>query len=307
MAKKTKAKGKAAKKPMKAPAKKPAAKKSAPKKAAPKKPAQAAKPAKRDAALPEGSPWVIPYLTVRDARAALDFYKKAFGMKERMAMPGPDGKIVHAEMTHEGQSIMMGVPMQGEGKTPNELGGSPVSLYVYVRDVDAFYAKAVAAGAKSVLAPEDKFYGDRVSQVMDLDGHRWFFTQHIRDVSMDEMAKAMEEFAQGGDEDQDDADEGVETEHTHSHEHEAGAAHVHSHEHEHGGSRHSHEHEHSHDEAHGHSHGDAHTHEHTHDHDHRHDNGHGHGHSHEHGEHGHSHEHGEHGHSHEHGGQGHSH
>src|SRR5581483_4523615 len=110
---------------------------------------KAAKPAKaaaskaaRDPALPEGSPWVIPYLAVKDANASLDFYKKAFGMKERMSMPGPDGRVMHAEITHEGQSIMFGPadPTQGN-KTPGELGGSPVGIMCYVRNVDKFYEK----------------------------------------------------------------------------------------------------------------------------------------------------------------------
>jgi PhnB protein len=179
--------GKAAKKPVRKPAKKPASKA---KKPAPK----AKKPApKRDKALPEGSSWVIPYLTVKDARAAMDFYKKAFGMKERMAMPDADGDVVHGELTHEGHAIMLGPEAPEHGaRGPASLGGTPVTIMIYVRNVDSFHARAVAAGARSEMEPEDQFWGDRTCVLVDPEGHKWFCAQHVEDVSYESMAQAIE-------------------------------------------------------------------------------------------------------------------
>jgi PhnB protein len=274
VAKKMKAKGKPAKK-----ASKPAAKKSAPKKAPAKKPAKAAKPAKPAGDFASGGyPWVVPYLIVKDVRAAVAFYEKAFGMKKVMIMP-PEGPAMHAEVMHEGHAIMMGMAMPGQGKTPSELGGSPVSLYCYTKNVDKLYERAVEAGAKGLKKPENQFYGDRTCALEDHEGHSWGFGQHVEDVSPQEMMERMKKFHGGN------GGGGGETEHTHSHEHESGAAHHHSHEHSHGGEAHSHEHSHEHGE-HGHDHEGSHAHEHTHDHDHDHDHSHeGHDHSHE----GHSH------------------
>ena len=273
---------------------KPAAKKAAPKKAPAKPAAKSGKPENRW--VPEGCAWVNVYLAVKDVRKTIDFCVKAFGFKEGMTMPGPGGMIMHGEVTHEGQHIMMGpASPQWKTATPNELGGSSFTMYVYTKNVDKVYERAIAAGAKSMEAPQDKFYGDRTCSVEDLDGIRWGFATHLRDVSPAEMMKAMEAMgAEGGQGKKD-------SEHHHAHDHDAHASHSHTHEHEHGGSAHAHEHTHGH-EQHGHGHeGSAHghAHEHTHDHDHSH-GGNNHGHSHE--GHGHSHE----GHGHGHEGHGHS-
>src|SRR5579883_916525 len=180
------------------------AKKKAKAKAASKKPAaKKAKPAAKKTAAkkPEASggyAWVIPYLHVKDGRAALDFYKKAFGMKETRAMEGPGGMVVHAEMEHHGHAIMMGTPHPGMGSTPSQLGGSPLTLYCAVPDVDKFYAHAVAAGAKSMAAPETKFYGDRTCALSDPDGHLWGFYTHVKDVSDAEMMAEMEKMMKSG-------------------------------------------------------------------------------------------------------------
>lgn len=239
------------------------------KKTAKSKPAKPAKAKAKPGALPEGMSWIIPYLTVRDVKAAIEFYGRAFGMKQRMAMPGPDGAIMHAEITHEDTVLMLGPEDPERGtKGPTALGGSPVTIMLYVRDVDAWHRRAVDAGARSIMAPEDQFWGDRTCLVLDPDGHKWFAATHVRDVSPTEMAKAMQ-----ADEEEPAAPSGgptLEREHTHAHEHAPGATHLHAHEHEHpDGTRHSHEHEHGH-EGPGHSHEGPHDHEHTHGHDHPH-------------------------------------
>jgi PhnB protein len=132
---------------------------------------------------PAGFPWVSPYLSVKDADAAIDFYQRAFGFEKRMAMPGPNGKTAHAEMTWKDGVIMLGPEGPNHPcKAPVTLGiQSPISLYVYCEDVDAQFARATAAGAKGVLAPENKFYGDRVCSVTDPDGYTWYFATNVAD------------------------------------------------------------------------------------------------------------------------------
>ncbi len=127
---------------------------------------------------PPQMPWLSPYLTVKDAEAALDFYQRAFGFRKRNAVPGPDGKIMHAEMAWQDAVIMLG-PEGGNGcpvGSPATLGiPSPVGLYVYCDDVDALYARAEAAGARVRMPPQDTFWGDRMCQLADPDGHTWNF------------------------------------------------------------------------------------------------------------------------------------
>ena len=132
-------------------------------------------------AKPADYPWIVPFLTVRDADAALAFYQKAFGFEKRMTMPGPNGKTSHAEMSwHDG--VFMFGPEGGPNpcKAPVTLGVRPPSgLYVYVDDVDALYKRATAAGAKSDKAPETMFWGDRMCTVIDPDGHLWSFGTNV--------------------------------------------------------------------------------------------------------------------------------
>ncbi|HWG44450.1 MAG TPA: VOC family protein [Gemmataceae bacterium] len=139
---------------------------------------------KRPAKL-QGTPWLSPYLTVKDADAAIDFYQRAFGFEKRFAMPGPDGKTGHVEMVWREAMIMFGPEHTKDEcayKAPVTTGvASPVGLYVYCEDVDALYARAVAAGAKVVSAPVDQFYGDRQCTLEDPDGHRWFFATNVAD------------------------------------------------------------------------------------------------------------------------------
>ena len=144
--------------------------------------------------IPEGYPRVTPYLHVDGAATAIDFYKGVLGAEERMRMPGPDGKLGHAELKI-GESIVMladELPYMGV-HGPRSLGGTPVTLHVYVEDVDAVFDAALAAGATSVRAVENQFYGDRTGQFEDPFGHRWNIASHVEDVPSEEMEKRMKE------------------------------------------------------------------------------------------------------------------
>lgn len=141
-------------------------------------------------AIPEGYHTVTPYLVVRDAARAIDFYKRAFGATEVMRMPGPGGKVMHAEIQIGDSRIMLGDenPQMG-AKSPQALNGSPVSLFLYVEDVDAVYKQAVAAGAKQTMPPQDMFWGDRYGKLDDPFGHQWGVATHKEDVAPEEMTK----------------------------------------------------------------------------------------------------------------------
>ena len=146
--------------------------------------------------IPEGYQRVTPYLIVDGAAQAIDFYKKIFGASERMRMPAPGGKIGHAEITIGDSTLMLadGSPEMGH-KTPKDLGGSAVSLLLYVEDVDKVVERALAAGAKLEQKVEDKFYGDRMGGIQDPFGHKWYIGTHIEDVSPEEMRRRMEAMA----------------------------------------------------------------------------------------------------------------
>ncbi len=151
-----------------------------------------------DAVPPVYKDRIVPYLMIDGASAAIDFYSAAFGAEEQYRMPMPDGKIGHAEIVVNGASVFLAdAPddMPGSGANPTKLGGSSVLLHQYVADVDATVAKAVVAGAAVVRAPEDQFYGDRAAMVSDPFGHLWSFHTHIRDMTPDEMQRAMEQLA----------------------------------------------------------------------------------------------------------------
>jgi PhnB protein len=140
--------------------------------------------------IPDGYPRVIPYLSVDDAGAALQFYGTAFGAKERMRMPGPDGRIGHAEI-ELGDSVVMladAFPEMG-GQTPKDLGGTAVTIMLYVDDVDAVVDRAVDAGATIERPVENQFYGDRAGQIVDPFGHKWFLATHVEDVDADELER----------------------------------------------------------------------------------------------------------------------
>ena len=143
--------------------------------------------------IPEGFPRVTPYLIVDGAAAAIDFYRSVLGASERMRMPGPDGRIGHAELTL-GDSVIMLADENPDMdiRGPAKFGGTPVSLHVYVEDSDAVFERAVRAGAKALRAVEDRFYGDRSGQFEDPFGHRWDVSTHVEDVPQEEMAKRAE-------------------------------------------------------------------------------------------------------------------
>jgi PhnB protein len=143
--------------------------------------------------IPEGYHSATPYLICKDTAAALEFYKKAFGAVEVMRMPMPNGKIGHAELKIGDSFIMLADESPESGThSPQHFGGTPVSILLYVEKVDDVYNRSVAAGAKSMRAPQDMFYGDRTSWVTDPFGHSWYIHTHVKDVTPEEMQKAMQ-------------------------------------------------------------------------------------------------------------------
>lgn len=144
--------------------------------------------------IPEGFTTVTPYCVFKDCRAALDFYKKAFGAVERFVMPGPDGQgVMHAELSIGNSIMMMGEESpQMPHKSAETMGGSPVSFYVYVENVDQAYRRALEAGATSIMGVQDMFWGDRTGAVQDLFGFHWTLATHVQDLSPQEMQEGAE-------------------------------------------------------------------------------------------------------------------
>ena len=141
-------------------------------------------------AIPEGYQTLTPYLTVDDAAAAIDFYGRAFGAKERGRMAGPDGKIAHAELAIGDSLVMLSDAFpQFVPKSPKELGGTSVGVFMYVENVDDVFRQAVDAGATPQMEPEDQFWGDRFGSVTDPFGHSWQIATHVEDVPPEEMAE----------------------------------------------------------------------------------------------------------------------
>jgi PhnB protein len=143
--------------------------------------------------IPKGHRAVTPYLAIKNASKALEFYKRAFGATEHYKLMMPDGRVGHAEIRLGDSLIMLSdeFPEYG-GKAPDTLGGSPVSLHLYVEDVDAFVRNALDAGAKEVKPVMDQFYGDRSGQLEDPFGHLWWVATHKEDVAPDEMQKRVQ-------------------------------------------------------------------------------------------------------------------
>ncbi len=138
--------------------------------------------------IPDGYHSVSPVLTVDGATEAIEFYKRAFGAKERFRMPGPDGTIGHAELEIGDSVVMLSDPFpHSTVRPPRELGGTSVGVFVYVEDVDAVFEQAVDEGSTVTMALEDMFWGDRFGTVTDPYGHSWSFATHIEDVPPDEM------------------------------------------------------------------------------------------------------------------------
>jgi uncharacterized glyoxalase superfamily protein PhnB len=147
-------------------------------------------------AIPEGFHTVTPMLVFKDAGKAIDFYRRAFGAEEIFAMQGPDGKgVMHAEVRIGTSIIMMGEEStQDQCKSAETMGGSPISFYTYVEDVDEDFTRALAAGATVVMPVEDMFWGDRAGTVVDPFGYKWTLATHIKDLTPQEMQQGAEAF-----------------------------------------------------------------------------------------------------------------
>jgi PhnB protein len=144
--------------------------------------------------IPEGYPQVTPYLAVDGADAAIKFYSDVFGATERVRMPAPGGKVGHAELRLGDSLIMLADEFPDMGsRSPKAVGGTPVTISVYVEDVDSVFDRAVRAGAKALRPVENQFYGDRTGTFEDPFGHHWSVATHVEDVPPDEMAKRMAE------------------------------------------------------------------------------------------------------------------
>jgi len=140
--------------------------------------------------IPEGYHSLTPYLAVEDASKAIDFYKEAFGAEELLRMPGPDGKIAHAELQLGDSKLMLSDPFPHSNvRPPSERGGPTASIFMYVEDVDATFAQAQRVGAEVVSELEDMFWGDRFGTVSDPFGHVWSLATHKEDLSEEEMAE----------------------------------------------------------------------------------------------------------------------
>jgi PhnB protein len=141
---------------------------------------------------------VTPYLVIKGAAQAIEYYKKVFGAVETVRMPGPDGKIGHAELKIGNSHIMLAEenPSMGQGHTSaTTVGGSPVSLYVYLPNVDEVVKRAATEGAKILKPVQDQFYGDRNGFIQDPFGHLWGVATHVEDVSPEEMKERMKKMA----------------------------------------------------------------------------------------------------------------
>ena len=141
-------------------------------------------------AIPKGYHALTPSIVVDNAADAIEFYKRAFGAKERMRMPAPGGTIGHAEIEIGDSVLMLSDPFpQATVKPPKQIGGTSVGIFMYVEDVDEVVQQAVDAGAKVSMAVEDQFWGDRFGTVTDPFGHEWLLATHVEDLSDEEIAE----------------------------------------------------------------------------------------------------------------------
>jgi uncharacterized glyoxalase superfamily protein PhnB len=153
----------------------------------------------RVAPVPAGFRTVTPHLVVRGGRDAIAFYKSAFGAKEKMVMPAPDGGVAHAELKIGDSLVMLADEMPAMGATaPQTVGGSPVHIFLYVPNVDKLFAQAVKAGATVNMPLTDMFWGDRYGKLTDPFGHKWALATHVEDVPPREMAKRAAQAAAEG-------------------------------------------------------------------------------------------------------------
>ena len=148
--------------------------------------------------IPEGMHSITPHLVCAGAAKALDFYQKAFGATEVGRLPGPDGRLMHAAMKIGDSTVMLADEMPEWGSLgPKALKGSPVTIHIYVEDVDALVARAEKAGAKVTMPVAEQFWGDRYGKLEDPFGHHWSVATHVRDVAPEEMKKAMASMQKG--------------------------------------------------------------------------------------------------------------
>ena len=150
--------------------------------------------------VPEGFHSITPYLSIKGAKEAIEFYKKAFGAVEAFRLPTPNGEIAHADLVIGDSHIMLSEPCEESPMpSPEALGGSTIGMYLYVEDVDALFSQAVEAGAAIVKSVDDQFYGDRMGTLRDPYGHVWFVGTHKEDLSLEEIqARAAAMFGAGG-------------------------------------------------------------------------------------------------------------
>lgn len=141
--------------------------------------------------IPEGFHTVTPHITVKDAAQALDFYKAAFGAEEVVRMPGPGGKVMHAEIRIGDSRMLLNEEFpEMDVKGPKAFGGSPVTLHLYVEDADGLVKQAADAGAKITMPVQDTFWGDRYGRLEDPFGHQWAIATRVREMSFQEMREA---------------------------------------------------------------------------------------------------------------------
>lgn len=147
--------------------------------------------------IPDGYRTITPYLCIKGAAAALEFYKKAFGAVENVRMPGPGGSVMHAEVKIGDSMLMLSDEFPDWGQLgPTSRGGSTCTMMLYVPDCDATFKRAVDAGCNATQAPKDEFWGDRFAKVTDPFGHQWGILTHVEDVTPEEMKKRMAAMAQ---------------------------------------------------------------------------------------------------------------
>ena len=146
-------------------------------------------------AIPKGYHTLTPYMTVRDAARAIEFYKQAFGAEEKGVMKGPDGKVMHAEL-RIGDSLFMLADEYPEfgSLSPQSSGGSGMGLHIYVEDVDSSFDRAIKAGGKVEMPVSDMFWGDRYGKLVDPFGHKWSIATHKQDLSAEDIEQAQSEF-----------------------------------------------------------------------------------------------------------------
>lgn len=158
---------------------------------------KASKPAVK--AIPTGFHTLTPHLVCKDAPKAIEFYKKAFGAKEISVLESPDGKLMHAEVKIGNSILMIADVYEGMNQDPKGLGGTPVTIHMYVKDADKTYSQAIKAGATESMPIMDMFWGDRYGIVTDPWGHSWSIATHTQDLSEEQIMKnAAKAFAEGG-------------------------------------------------------------------------------------------------------------